>query len=85
MDAFDVLTPPNPDYKQLVSAIDVPSLLVFGDKGVVSSVVAEELQRINPRFQVEQIREAGHGIHLDQPEQFTAVVKSFLRSISTVI
>ncbi len=85
MAAFDVLTPPNPDYKLLVSAIEVPSLLVFGDKGVVSFVVAEELQRLNPRFQVEQIREAGHGVHLDQPERFAAVIKSFLRSIGTVI
>ena len=84
MSAFDVLTPPNPDYKQLASRIDVPSLLVFGDRGVVSSVVAAELQRLNPRLQVEQIREAGHSLHLDQPERFAAVVKSFLRSIGTV-
>ncbi len=82
MAAFDVLTPPNPDYMQLVSAIDVPSLLVFGDTAsVVSPAVAAELQRLNPRFQVEQIREAGHGVHYDQPERFAAVVKSFLRSI----
>jgi N-formylmaleamate deformylase len=33
--AFDVLTPPNPDYRELVSAIRVPILLVIGDKGVV--------------------------------------------------
>ncbi len=79
MASFDVLTPPIPDYKQLVSAINVPSLLVFGNKGVVSSVVAEELQRLNPRFQVEQIREAGHGVHYDQPGRFAVVVKSFLR------
>ncbi|MCB0164803.1 MAG: alpha/beta hydrolase [Anaerolineae bacterium] len=78
LSAFDVLTPPNPDYKQLVGEIDVPTLLVFGDRGVVSSVVAEELQRLNPRFQIEQIRQAGHALHLDQPERFTAVVKSFL-------
>jgi pimeloyl-ACP methyl ester carboxylesterase len=84
MSAFDVLTPPNPDYKQLVSKIDVPSLLVFGDKGVVSSCVAEELQRLNPKFQAEQIREAGHVLHLDQPERFTGVVRSFLRSIDTL-
>lgn len=81
MAAFDVLTPPNPDYKMLVSAINVPSLIVFGDKGVVSSAVAEELQRINPRFQAEQIKEAGHSVHLDQPERFAAVVGSFIRSI----
>ena len=84
MAAFDVLTPPNPDYKLLVSVIDVLSLLVVGDRGVVSSVVAEELKRLNPRFQVEQIREAGHGLHYDQPERFAAVVKSFLRSIGPV-
>ena len=81
MAAFDVLTPPNPDYKLLVSAIDVPILIIFGDKGVVSPVVAEELQRINPRLQAEQIREAGHGVHLDQPERFAAIVESFIRSI----
>jgi len=81
MAAFDVLTPPNPDYKILVSAIDVPTLIVFGDKGVVSSVLADELQRLNPRLQTEQIRGAGHSVHLDQPERFVAVVESFMRSI----
>jgi pimeloyl-ACP methyl ester carboxylesterase len=81
MAAFDILTPPNPDYRQLVRAIDVPSLLVFGDKGVVSSVVAEELQRLNPRFQVDKIPEVGHGLHYDQPERFAAVIGSFIRSI----
>jgi N-formylmaleamate deformylase len=85
MAAFDVLTPPNPDYKQLVSAIDVPSLLVFGGKGVVSSVVAEELQRLNPRFQVDQIPEVGHGLHYDQLERFAVVVGSFIRSIGIAI
>jgi N-formylmaleamate deformylase len=81
MAAFDVLTPPNPDYMMLVSAIDIPSLIVFGDIGVVSSVVAEDLQRLNPRLQVEQIREASHSVHLDQPERFAAVVGSFICSI----
>lgn len=83
MSAFDVLTPPNPDYKKLVSQIDVPSLLVFGDKGVMSPVIAEELCRLNPKLRIEQIREAGHSLHLDQPERFTAAVKSFLNSIGS--
>jgi len=81
MAAFDVLTPPNPDYKMLVSAIDIPSLIVFGDRGVVSPVVAEELQRLNPRLQAEQIREAGHNVHLDQPERFAAIVRSFISRV----
>ncbi|HSD85852.1 MAG TPA: alpha/beta hydrolase [Anaerolineae bacterium] len=83
--AFDVLTPPNPDYRQLVSSIDVPTLLVIGENGVVSPIVAAELQRVNSKFQVEKIPKAGHGVHYDQPERFAAVVKSFLRSIGTVI
>jgi len=84
MSAFDVLTPPNPDYQQLVGEIDVPILLVYGDKGVVSSLVAEEMQHLNPKLQIEQIREAGHSLHLDQPERFADVIKSFLHSIGTV-
>lgn len=80
MAAFDVLIPPNPDYKQLVSEIDVPSLLLLGDNGVVSPVVAKELQRLNSLLQVEQIREAGHALHLDQPESFAAIVSTFLHS-----
>lgn len=78
MAAFDVLTPPNPAYEQLVDKIKVPSLLVFAGKGVISSDVAEEVQRLNRRFQIREIREAGHALHLDQPQQFAAVVKSFL-------
>ena len=86
MSAFDVLTPPNPDYLELVRGIEVPSLLIMGDTGVVSSALAAELQRLNPRFQVEQILEAGHGLHYDQPDRFAAVVKTFLlRSIGTEI
>ncbi len=80
--AFDVLTPPNPEYHQLVSTIDVPILLVIGDNGaVVSLETARELQNLNPRLRVEQIQDAGHGLPYDQPERFEAVVRSFLRSV----
>ena len=85
MSAFDVLTPPNPDYRQLSHALEVPVLLVLGDAGVVTPAVAAELQQLNPRFQVEQIQGAGHALHYDQPERFAVVVRSFLGSIGTVI
>ena len=83
LNAFEVLTPPNPDYRQLVSAIEVPTLLVIGDKGnVVSLETAAELRRLNPRLRVEQIRDAGHGLPYDQPERLAATVRSFLRSLA---
>jgi N-formylmaleamate deformylase len=83
MSAFDVLTPPNPEHHQLVSAICVPILFIIGDVGaVVSLETARELQSLNPRVQVEQIQDAGHGVPYDQPERFEAAVRSFLRSVS---
>ncbi|TGE28144.1 alpha/beta fold hydrolase [Hymenobacter metallicola] len=79
--AFEVLMPPNPDYQQLMRQTDVPTLLVFGDKGVVSAAVAKDLQRLNPALRVEQIQAAGHTLQLDQPERFAAIVLGFLRAI----
>jgi pimeloyl-ACP methyl ester carboxylesterase len=79
--AFDVLTPPNPEYQGLISAISVPILLVIAANGVVSLETARELQNLNPRLRIEQIADAGHGLHYDQPERFQAVVRPFLRGI----
>jgi pimeloyl-ACP methyl ester carboxylesterase len=81
--AFKVLTPPNPDYMQLINTIDIPSLLVIGGVGgVVSSEVAAELSRLNQRLEIVQIAEVGHAIPFDQSERFSSVVKAFLHSVS---
>ncbi len=80
--AFEVLTPPNPDYKQLINTLDIPSLLVVGDVGsVVTLEMAAELARLNRRLEVVQIEEAGHGVPYDQPDRFSAVVQTFLHSL----
>jgi N-formylmaleamate deformylase len=79
--AFDVLTPPNPAYRDVVGAIDVPSLLVIGDSPVVTLEMATELRSLNPRLQVEQIPNAGHGLPFEQPERLSEVVLSFLREM----
>lgn len=87
MSAFDVLTPPNPEYHRLVRGIDLPILLVIGDVGagaVVSPESARELQNVNPRVQVERIPDAGHGVPYDHPERLAAVIRSFLRSVAAL-
>lgn len=82
--AFEILTPPNPDYMQLINSLNIPSLLVIGGVGaVVSPMVAAELAGLNQRLEVVQIAEAGHGIPYDQPERFSIIVKDFLYSLST--
>jgi pimeloyl-ACP methyl ester carboxylesterase len=81
--AFEVLTPPNPDYIQLITTINVPTLLVVGDIGsVVSYEMAKELVNLNQHLKIAQITEAGHGLQYDQPEHFSNVINTFLLYIS---
>ncbi len=80
--AFEILTPPNPDYVQLIHTLAIPSLLIIGDAGsVISPAMADELAGLNKHLKVEQIAEAGHGVPYDQPDRFSAAVQTFLRSI----
>jgi pimeloyl-ACP methyl ester carboxylesterase len=82
LSAFEVLTPPNPDHREVVRAIEVPILLVIGDRPVVTLEMAEELKSLNPRLQVEQVPDAGHGLPFDQPERLAQGVSSFLRGVA---
>lgn len=82
VDAFDVLMPPNPQYRDVVSTIYVPVLIAIGDSSVISLETARELQNLNPRIRVEEIQDAGHGLPYDQPDRFEAVVRSFLRPVA---
>jgi len=82
LSVFDVLTPPNPAYRDVVRAIDVPTLLVIGDSPVVTLEMATELRGINPRVCIEQVRDAGHGLPFDQPERLGEVAASFLRDLT---
>jgi N-formylmaleamate deformylase len=77
--AFDVLTPPNPDYHDLIDRINVPTLLVLGDKGVVSIDAARDLETRNLHLTYEVIPDAGHGLPYDKPEQVATSVLAFLR------
>lgn len=80
--AFEILTPPNPDYMELINSLDIPSLLVIGGDGaVITPVMGEELARLNQCLEIVQIKEAGHGIPYDQPDRFSAEIKLFLRSV----
>jgi N-formylmaleamate deformylase len=81
MGAFDVLTPPNPAYHDVVRAIDVPSLLVIGDDPVVTVEMARELRSLNPHLRSEEIQDAGHALPFEQPERLGEVVVSFLHEL----
>ena len=80
LSAFEVLTPPNPAYRELVRTIPVPILLVVGETGIISPETGRELQNLNPRLRYQRIADAGHGLPYDQTDAFAAAVRSFLSS-----
>ena len=81
LNAFEVLTPPNPDYRELVRLVRVPTLLLIGERGVISLDTAKELQRLNPLVCPELFADAGHGLPYDEPSRVGEAVLSFLRSV----
>jgi pimeloyl-ACP methyl ester carboxylesterase len=81
LETFEILRPPNPDYRELVRAIEVPTLLVIGDKSVVTEAMARELEGLNARIRTEKIEGAGHGVPFDQPERVGELIASFLRDL----
>ncbi len=80
--AFDVLVPPAPDYRALVRALTVPSLLVVGDtEPVVEADVLDEIRRLRPEMRVEVVAGAGHGVPFDRPDRLAALVRGFLAAL----
>ncbi|SEH19923.1 Pimeloyl-ACP methyl ester carboxylesterase [Sphingopyxis sp. YR583] len=84
MSAFEVLTPPNPDWRALIRNIDVPVLLLTGDRGVVSPETAQELANLNPSLRHELIADAGHGLPYDMPAQSGAAMLDFLLKLAII-
>lgn len=84
LDAFQVLRPPNPDYRKLLRLVRAPTLLVIAERGILSLDTAKELQRLNPLVRPELISNVGHGLPYDEPSRLGEVVLSFLRRLAVV-
>ena len=78
--AIDILRPPNPPYLELVSTIAIPTLLVIGDKTIVTVDMATELREHNPNLQIARIDDAGHGLPFDHPEQLAQSILDFVHA-----
>jgi pimeloyl-ACP methyl ester carboxylesterase len=84
MRAFEVLTPPNPDWRALVQAIKAPTLLVTAERGIVSLETARELQGLNPLTQHQHVPDAGHGLPYDEPERLGSLLLPFLSQVAAI-
>jgi pimeloyl-ACP methyl ester carboxylesterase len=69
------------DLRDVLPAIDVPTLLLYGDADERSPLnVAEDLRDSIPTSRLVVMAGLGHVSYLESPERFNAEVRSFLRS-----
>jgi 2-succinyl-6-hydroxy-2,4-cyclohexadiene-1-carboxylate synthase len=61
-----------------LAGIEQPVLLVVGDEDEKFAAIAERMARALPNAGIARLVEAGHAAHLEQPEAFARVLRSFL-------
>jgi N-formylmaleamate deformylase len=78
--------PPNPTaYRELVTKIDCPTLLITAEFGKLAPVVALDIEKIwksRHPFKWARIMSAGHNIRREQFEVFKAIVSSYISELS---
>lgn len=68
-----------PDSTPLLSSIHVPTLIVVGERDILTPPpLSEEMQRAIPGSELAVIAEAGHLSNLDQPAAFDSALARFL-------
>jgi pimeloyl-ACP methyl ester carboxylesterase len=71
------------DLRDVLPAIGVPTLLLYGDADQRSPLnVAEDLRDSIPTSRLVVMAGLGHESYLESPERFNAEVRSFLRSLA---
>ena len=70
------------DVRDVLPRIDVPTLLLYGDRDVrAPRAVAEALQAsIDRRLRLVMLPGVGHVRNVEAPEEFNAAVRDFLRN-----
>jgi 2-succinyl-6-hydroxy-2,4-cyclohexadiene-1-carboxylate synthase len=62
-----------------LTALHVPTLLVCGALDTKFVTIAQQMGALIPRAQLAVVPDAGHTVHLEQPEVFRALVLGFLQ------
>lgn len=71
------------DLRDVLPAVDVPTLLLYGDADERSPLnVAEDLRSSLPTSRLVVLAGLGHESYLESPERFDAEVRGFLRSLA---
>ena len=70
------------DYRAVLPAIDVPSLVACGEHDLVAPLaLSQTIANAIPDARLTVIEGAGHVSNADQPERFNALLRAFLASV----
>jgi len=71
------------DEKRNLSGLDIPVLLVWGDRDRVFPLAeyGEPLKETLPRAKLLVVKQAGHGANLDKPDEFNGILLDFLSEV----
>ena len=74
-----------PDYEETLGSLDVPALVVVGDKDAFTTRADADIMRTRlKRSELVWIKEAGHMPNLERAAEFNAALVRFLRSLPDV-
>lgn len=77
-----IATQPSPEeLRDELTGLDVPVLVIAGERDSVSLRSSEELVRHLPQAKLVRIADAGHVVNLEAPQPFNEVLRSFLTSV----
>jgi len=79
--AFELLKPPNPDWRELIPGVCTPTQLLIADNGVVSIDTARELQSLNQLLIYDIVQGTGHGLPYDKPAEAASLISRFADAI----
>ncbi len=71
-----------PSFWDMLSSLQIPVLLLSGELDSKFSNIAEEMEKCIPDSTKYQIFDAGHAIHVEQPDFFGKIVMEFLQSVN---
>jgi pimeloyl-ACP methyl ester carboxylesterase len=68
-----------------LSTIHTPALLIVGALDAPYVALGRLMERAFPTAHMTLVPEAGHAVHLEQPDAFVAAVKVFLRDLPSAV
>jgi 2-succinyl-6-hydroxy-2,4-cyclohexadiene-1-carboxylate synthase len=72
-----------PPLHERLKDLRLPVLFIAGEEDDKFTAIAREMHRAVPGSQLSMIRDAGHAVHLEQPDMFNQTVLEFLRTVDS--